>query len=193
MNQTKEKISWIIAQIGLDQISLHRLLHYQTITVTTRYSILYYYTLIKKHYPWLNCVWTEGFNFIHPCHPFIVLKSETVIDSHWPTYLLSERIVYQTEQNYYVAREILIQVTDWIDLDSSVKVLSDKWHNLWHWSQIILNSGNWERSSSKTILYNLNWAIPSSATRVLSSYPFPSQLFSVVSSLSFCWSYCFNG
>ena len=101
-----------------------------------------------------------------------------VSDCHWQSMthisLIREDCLSNRTE---ITREILIQVTDWIDLDTSVKVLSDKWLNLWHWSQIILNSGNWERSSSKTILYNLSWAIPSSAMGVLSSYPFPSQLF----------------
>ena len=102
-------------------------------------------------------------------------------DCHWQclTHISHQRKLFiKQNRNNKREREILIQITDWTDLDKSSRSFVRQMTNLWHWSQIILNSGNWERTwSSKTILYNLNWAIPSSAMGVLSSYPFPSQLF----------------
>ena len=46
----------------------------------------------------------------------IVFKSETVIDNVWPTYLIRENCLSNRTE---ITREILIQITDWTDLDKS--------------------------------------------------------------------------
>ena len=175
-------MSWIFAQIRLDQISF--------VSIKSKYYNFSSSSLIK-HYLWLSCVWTEGFNFIHPCHSSLhCVGTQTVIDNDWPTYLLRENCLSNRTE---ITREILIQITDWIDLDNSSKSFVRQMTQLVtlvaNNSQLRQLRENFEQN------YSLQSQLSNSQFRygsfVVISFSFTT--ISVVSSLSFCCWYCFNG